>query len=75
MQPIQSQALKNTETIILGGGCFWCVDAVYRRIPGVLSSECGYAGGDLENPRYEAVCQGDWRGFWISSGRPMIPPP
>jgi peptide-methionine (S)-S-oxide reductase len=44
------------ETLILGGGCFWCLDAVYRNIRGVSESLCGYAGGHVDNPSYEAVC-------------------
>lgn len=47
-----------TQTLTLGGGCFWCLDAVYRAVPGVLSSECGYAGGARANPSYEQVCTG-----------------
>jgi len=45
-------------TYILGGGCFWCLDAVYRRIKGVLEVESGYSGGDTDNPTYQAVCGG-----------------
>lgn len=44
------------ETIILGGGCFWCIDAVYRDIQGVNRVVSGYAGGSAENANYEAVC-------------------
>jgi peptide-methionine (S)-S-oxide reductase len=44
------------ESLILGGGCFWCLDAVYRNIRGVSESLCGYAGGHVDNPSYEAVC-------------------
>ncbi|MCS6892204.1 MAG: peptide-methionine (S)-S-oxide reductase MsrA [Rhodovarius sp.] len=44
------------ETAILGGGCFWCLDAVFRELDGVIESECGYAGGHLPNPTYEQVC-------------------
>jgi peptide-methionine (S)-S-oxide reductase len=46
------------ETATLGGGCFWCVEAVYQRIDGVKSVESGYAGGSVKNPSYEAVCSG-----------------
>lgn len=46
------------ETAILGGGCFWCLDAVFREVPGVISVECGYAGGTHPNPTYEQVCSG-----------------
>lgn len=48
----------NEQSIILGGGCFWCVEAVYRRIPGVISAESGYAGGHVEHPTYQQVCTG-----------------
>ena len=47
------------ETALLGGGCFWCLDAVFRELGGVVSVESGYAGGQLPNPSYEAVCGGD----------------
>jgi peptide-methionine (S)-S-oxide reductase len=43
----------------LAGGCFWCLDAVYRQVRGVESVVSGYTGGTLENPGYEAVCRGD----------------
>lgn len=45
-------------TFILGGGCFWCLDAVFRRLEGVQKSECGYAGGTKKNPRYYDVASG-----------------
>jgi len=41
-----------------GGGCFWCIEAVFRRLPGVESVVSGYAGGRTENPNYHAVCAG-----------------
>ena len=44
--------------ITLGGGCFWCLDAVYREVPGVLSCVSGYAGGARPNPTYEQICSG-----------------
>ncbi len=40
----------------LGGGCFWCMEAVFERLPGVISVTSGYAGGHTENPTYEQVC-------------------
>ncbi len=46
------------ETIVLGAGCFWCVEAVYERIDGVIDVEAGYANGHTENPTYKAVCSG-----------------
>lgn len=45
-----------TETATLGGGCFWCLDAVFRNLQGVTRSESGYAGGSVPNPSYEQVC-------------------
>ncbi len=42
-----------------GGGCFWCMDAVYERLPGVISVTSGFAGGHTTNPTYEQVCAGD----------------
>ena len=50
--------LQNTELATLGGGCFWCVEAVYEKIDGVVSVVSGYAGGSTENPTYEQVCTG-----------------
>ncbi len=51
----------NSETIVLGGGCFWCVEAVYENLDGVKSVYSGYAGGTVENPSYEEVCTGKTR--------------
>lgn len=47
-----------SETITLAGGCFWCVEAVYEQVRGVLSVESGYANGQTANPTYEQVCGG-----------------
>ena len=49
----------NEELITLGGGCFWCVEAVYECVEGVLAVESGYCNGHLRNPSYEAVCAGE----------------
>lgn len=46
------------ETAILGGGCFWCLEAVYREVEGVVSVLSGYAGGHVEAPAYRQVCEG-----------------
>ncbi|MGH6626484.1 MAG: peptide-methionine (S)-S-oxide reductase MsrA [Burkholderiaceae bacterium] len=48
-----------TETITLGGGCFWCLEAVYDRVQGVSDVESGYSNGHVVNPSYEQVCRGD----------------
>ena len=45
--------MAQTETATLGGGCFWCVEAVYQRVEGVLSVKPGYAGGHVKNPTYK----------------------
>jgi peptide-methionine (S)-S-oxide reductase len=49
----------DTETAILGGGCFWCTEAVYLDVKGVVSVTSGYAGGAVPDPTYEQVCAGD----------------
>ncbi|TAG08107.1 MAG: peptide-methionine (S)-S-oxide reductase [Verrucomicrobia bacterium] len=46
------------EVITLGGGCFWCIEAAYDQVDGILSATSGYMGGDLENPTYEDICSG-----------------
>lgn len=46
------------ETATLGGGCFWCLEAVYDEMEGVVSVESGYMGGTLPNPDYRSVCSG-----------------
>lgn len=51
-------AAKNMETITLGGGCFWCIEAVFLELDGVSKVESGYSGGTVKNPSYEAVCSG-----------------
>ncbi|MDP7011440.1 MAG: peptide-methionine (S)-S-oxide reductase MsrA [Verrucomicrobiota bacterium] len=48
----------NPATATLGGGCFWCIEAVFEQIKGVKSVVSGYAGGNTENPTYDEVCQG-----------------
>lgn len=47
-----------TEIATLGGGCFWCLEAVYQELSGVLQVESGYSGGHLPNPTYAQVCEG-----------------
>ena len=50
--------MAKSEIATLGGGCFWCVEAVFQRIEGVLSVKPGYAGGDIKNPTYKQICTG-----------------
>ena len=47
-----------TSVITLGGGCFWCLDAVFRKMKGVIKVESGYSGGKTEDPTYEQICTG-----------------
>ncbi|MFB6112084.1 MAG: peptide-methionine (S)-S-oxide reductase MsrA [Halobacteriaceae archaeon] len=47
-----------TQRATFGGGCFWCVEAAFEVVDGVTDVTSGYAGGDVENPSYEAVCSG-----------------
>ena len=51
--------MAKSEIATLGGGCFWCVEAVFQRIEGVLSVRPGYAGGDIKNPTYKQICTGN----------------
>lgn len=50
--------MSTQQTAILGGGCFWCLDAVFRELNGVHEVSSGYAGGKRDNPTYEQVCSG-----------------
>lgn len=47
-----------TETTTLSGGCFWCTEAIFKRLKGIISVKPGYAGGNVENPSYEQVSSG-----------------
>ncbi|MHA6696694.1 peptide-methionine (S)-S-oxide reductase MsrA [Chryseobacterium sp. A301] len=50
---------KNFETIVFGGGCFWCVESCFNLLKGVEKAISGYSGGHVPNPTYEAVCTGE----------------
>jgi peptide-methionine (S)-S-oxide reductase len=56
--PAGEPAAASSVTFVLAGGCFWCLDAVYRVTRGVSSVVSGYTGGALEHPSYRAVCSG-----------------
>jgi len=50
---------RELETATLGGGCFWCTEAIFKRLKGVFSVTSGYCGGDIEDPSYEKVSSGE----------------
>ena len=52
-------SMAKSEIATLGGGCFWCVEAVFQRIDGVISVKPGYAGGNVKNPTYKQICTGN----------------
>jgi peptide-methionine (S)-S-oxide reductase len=51
--------MAKEQTAIFGGGCFWCIEAVFQRLTGVGRVESGYMGGQVDNPTYRQVCSGD----------------
>lgn len=55
--PEKSSSTAGTERLTFGGGCFWCLEAVFQRLDGVKKVVSGYAGGHVANPTYEAVCE------------------
>ena len=57
-QASNSSPSANTETITLGGGCFWCTEAVFVQVRGILDVESGYSNGHVNSPTYEQVCTG-----------------
>jgi peptide-methionine (S)-S-oxide reductase len=50
--------MGETQTIVLGGGCFWCTEAVYKEVRGITDVESGYSNGHVQRPTYEQVCTG-----------------
>lgn len=54
----EKQENSTTDTAVIAGGCFWCLDAVYRQMEGVILVESGYANGKIKNPTYREVCSG-----------------
>ncbi len=57
IKPMENST-NHTETATLGGGCFWCTEALFQMLPGVKSVASGYAGGTKPNPTYQDVCSG-----------------
>jgi peptide-methionine (S)-S-oxide reductase len=56
--PTPSPDSQKTATATFGGGCFWCMDAVYQYVPGIIKITSGFAGGTTDHPTYEQVCTG-----------------
>jgi peptide-methionine (S)-S-oxide reductase len=56
---ISMQQMNNTNEVVFGGGCFWCTEAIFKQLDGVIDVSPGYSGGILENPTYEEVCDGE----------------
>jgi peptide-methionine (S)-S-oxide reductase len=56
--PAETKPASSTELATVGGGCFWCTEAVLERLPGVKGVISGYAGGKVDNPTYEQICTG-----------------
>ncbi|PKO70557.1 MAG: peptide-methionine (S)-S-oxide reductase [Betaproteobacteria bacterium HGW-Betaproteobacteria-16] len=52
-------AQNNREVLVLGGGCFWCTESVYKEVRGITDVESGYSNGHVKQPSYEQVCAGD----------------
>lgn len=50
--------MSDLQTIVLGGGCFWCTEAVFKEVRGITDVESGYSNGHVEKPSYEQVCTG-----------------
>lgn len=55
---MEDQSASNIDTATLGAGCFWCVEAVFQRLDGVIKVASGYSGGKIKNPTYREVCSG-----------------
>jgi peptide-methionine (S)-S-oxide reductase len=55
----QENVAKSLEVATFAGGCFWCTEAVFDQLKGVVKVESGYSGGDVANPSYEDVCSGE----------------
>jgi peptide-methionine (S)-S-oxide reductase len=58
-KPLSAQPAPGHQFATLGGGCFWCLEAVFEEVEGVVDVESGYSGGTVVNPGYRQVCEGD----------------
>jgi peptide-methionine (S)-S-oxide reductase len=59
LRPSYAVGMSKTEVAVFGGGCFWCTEAVFERLRGVVSVMPGYSGGNIANPNYQQVCTGE----------------
>ena len=58
LPPVSDKNKEQLETAIIGGGCFWCTEAVFEKVDGVKEAISGYAGGKIPNPTYKEICTG-----------------
>jgi peptide-methionine (S)-S-oxide reductase len=58
MQGLQEKSMSDKQVLVLGGGCFWCTESVYKEVRGVTDVESGYSNGHAKQPSYEQVCTG-----------------
>jgi peptide-methionine (S)-S-oxide reductase len=58
MNPEQITSSNTTQIATLGNGCFWCTEAIFQSLKGVVSVQSGYSGGHMDNPDYKTVCSG-----------------
>jgi len=56
---MKNEEKSKTQTAVLGGGCFWCLEPVFSQLKGVIKVESGYSGGNKPNPDYKKVCSGN----------------
>lgn len=56
---VNQEVISQTETATLGNGCFWCTEAIFSQLNGIISAESGYSGGKLNNPTYKDICTGE----------------
>lgn len=57
--PVNPAALPGTDTATFANGCFWCTEAIFEELDGVISATSGYTGGEIKNPTYKQVCTGE----------------
>lgn len=58
-ESVNSEKIEANSSVILGGGCFWCIETIFNQLQGVDTAISGYAGGNVKNPSYKEVCTGN----------------